>query len=128
MYQHDDFADIEPVHSYEHEHGEGYDETLPAAEQSEDHDMHGMVDESSIEQIDDSSMISGPIFPDDNEHGADGGEKLYQSQTRRKGSGNTGNARHEAVQQFAPSMPGKKMSKKKAKRENVEMIDPLAFV
>ena len=33
----------------------------------EDHEMHGLVDESSIEQIEDTSMISNPIFLEDNE-------------------------------------------------------------
>jgi hypothetical protein len=29
--------------------------------------MHGLVDESSIEQIDDISMMSNPIFPEEHE-------------------------------------------------------------
>jgi hypothetical protein len=87
--------------------------------------MHGLVDESSIEQIDDISMMSNPIFPEEHEMM---GEK-FPRQEGKKRKGSTEDQEKQMLHEgMVKGLTSKKMSKKKAKRETVEVMDPSSFL
>jgi hypothetical protein len=87
--------------------------------------MHGLVDESSIEQIDDISMMSNPIFPEDHEMIG----LRVESREGKKRKGSTDDQEMQMVQEgMGKGLVSKKMSKKKAKRETVEVMDPSSFL
>ncbi len=101
----------------------------PLPHDLDDHEMHGLVDESSIEQIDDHSMISNPMFPEDTEFE----RGLYEPDEKRKGSTDEWHLMNQklegvANQKVVRPPSSKKMSKKKTKRETVEVMDPASFL
>ncbi len=85
--------------------------------------MRGFVDESSIEHLEDISIISNIVFDEDHEANNYQEANNYYPTNHQQGFV-VDSVRSGMV---TPIGVSKKMSKKKGKRDNIRVVDPASF-
>ncbi len=85
--------------------------------------MRGFVDESSIQHLEDISIISNIVFAEDHE-----ANNYQEANNYYRGNNQQGFVVDNASSGMVPPIGvSKKMSKKKGKRDNIKVVDPASF-